>query len=386
MLRAATWDAVVVGGGPAGSAFALELARHGRRVALLERTHRAQHKVCGEFLSRETVELLSYLNIDVDKLGASSIDQFRLTTGSRRAEVPLPFRARALSRLRMDEALLAAAAQRGVHVARGARVSGVESIGSDGAATTEGIKWRGGVVGLATGKHSLRGLTRPMGAMVGFKMHLEAVNAARLLANTVQLAFFDGGYAGACLVEEGVLSMGWVMRSNMLSEVGAAWNQQAEFLARQSPIVAEFLEGATPLFEKPVSTAGIPYGFLRSEPIAPMIYPLGDQLAVVPSFTGDGLAIALASGVAAARAVVASVPASRFQRTMVRKLRLQFRLAGALGALLETSALSGVTVSAARLLPSVARQMIRATRLRGMGDFGRPIASALGVQQSEAIE
>jgi flavin-dependent dehydrogenase len=382
MLRAATWDAVVVGGGPAGSAFAIEFARLGRRVALLERTHVAQHKVCGEFLSRETVELLSYLEIDVEALGATTIKQFRLVTDERRADVALPFRARALSRFRMDEALLRFAAECGVHIVRGARVETVDQVGEDGVATADDTTWRGSVVGLATGKHSLRGFSRPMGAMAGFKMHLLAPNATSL-TDTVQLAFFNGGYAGACIVEEGVLSVGWVMRAALLRKIGGSWTQQADFLALQSPVLKTMLDGALPLFEKPVATAGIPYGFLRAKPIAPMIYPLGDQLAVVPSFTGDGLAIALASGIAAARAVAAGKTAERFQREMVRKLRPQFRMAAALGAMLETPALCGFTVSAAALLPRVAAQMVRATRLRGFEYFFKKSAPTSGALQEE---
>ncbi|MCK5712085.1 MAG: FAD-binding protein, partial [Hyphomicrobiaceae bacterium] len=57
----AEFDAITIGGGLAGSAFALELARHGARVAVIERTPSAQLKVCGDFLSAEAQHLLRYL-------------------------------------------------------------------------------------------------------------------------------------------------------------------------------------------------------------------------------------------------------------------------------------------------------------------------------------
>ena len=91
--------------------------------------------------------------------------------------------------------------------------------------------------------------------------------------------------------------------------------------------------------------ASIPYGYLRAQPIAPNVFPLGDQLAVVPSFTGDGIAIALRSGVAAARALLAGQSAAAHQHRMVEMLRPQLRIAGVLGRLLETPATSWMALS-----------------------------------------
>ena len=59
--------AVVIGGGLAGSAFAIELARQGRPVVVFEKTTGQHHKVCGEFLSAEAQNLLARLGVDVWK-------------------------------------------------------------------------------------------------------------------------------------------------------------------------------------------------------------------------------------------------------------------------------------------------------------------------------
>jgi flavin-dependent dehydrogenase len=390
MLQSVTWDSIVIGGGPAGAAFALELARNGRRVALIERTQFAHHKVCGEFLSVEAQDLLRYLDLDVASLGATAIDGFRLVTGERHAAIALPFRAAGLSRCRLDEALLASAEGAGVHVVRGARVSSVESSADAVVARTETMVWRGKAAALASGKHSLRGVRRPRGSMVGFKLHLESDNAARALPGIVQLVFFRGGYLGACLVEENILSVGWVMEAELVRKIGADWPAQKSYLVRQSGFAGDLLESSRPLFAKAVSTAGIPYGFLRAEPIGPVTYPLGDQLAVVPSFTGDGMAIALCSGIVAARAVLEGKSAPAFQSEFVGRLKRQFRVAGALGRILQTPSLCAVSVVAANLLPRIAAKMVSATRLQGFENVTRrstsPAQAPAETARSDQIE
>ena len=50
-----TYDLIIVGGGPAGCAAAITAARLGAKVLLIERGHFPRHKVCGEFVSAESL-------------------------------------------------------------------------------------------------------------------------------------------------------------------------------------------------------------------------------------------------------------------------------------------------------------------------------------------
>src|SRR6202034_4720331 len=71
-------EVLVLGGGVAGCAASIALARKGRIVTLIEREPAPRHKVCGEFLSGEALEDLHALGIDVAALGAVPIDYVRL--------------------------------------------------------------------------------------------------------------------------------------------------------------------------------------------------------------------------------------------------------------------------------------------------------------------
>ncbi len=58
-----SFDALIIGGGPAGATTALLLARAGWSVALLERKCFPRRKVCGEYLSATNLHLFDELGL-----------------------------------------------------------------------------------------------------------------------------------------------------------------------------------------------------------------------------------------------------------------------------------------------------------------------------------
>jgi flavin-dependent dehydrogenase len=97
-------------------------------------------------------------------------------------------------------------------------------------------------------------------------------------------------------------------------------------MQKQSPHLGERLRGAEWLLAKPLAISPIPYGFVRDKAQNGM-WSLGDQAAVIPSFTGDGMSIALHSGRLAARMYLAGANAARYQQTLATQLRRQVWLA-----------------------------------------------------------
>jgi flavin-dependent dehydrogenase len=292
-----------------------------------------------------------------------------LAAGASYAEAPLPFRAAGYSRYRLDQALLDKAAESGAEVRRGLTVTEVNGEDAPLVVKAGGKKLVARAVALASGKHNLRQFPRAPSDMIGFKLQLR-VRAAALasLDDVVQLMMFDGGYIGAIIVEEEIVTLCWVMHSALLQRIGADWQAQAAYFARQSPILAALLDGAKPRWNKPVAIAAIPYGYLRREPISPAIFPVGDQLAVIPSFTGDGMSIALFSGIAAAQAVLAGESAETFQSRMIARLAPQFRWASMVNVLFETGRLHALTVGTAKLLPRLVTWLAQSTRLTSYTD------------------
>ena len=75
MRRTAVSGAVVIGGGPAGAAAAIHIARAGRAVTLIERNAGPTDKVCGDFLSADAIDLKNLA------LSGATIDSYTAATG-----------------------------------------------------------------------------------------------------------------------------------------------------------------------------------------------------------------------------------------------------------------------------------------------------------------
>jgi geranylgeranyl reductase family protein len=112
-------DVIVVGGGPAGAAAALELVRRGHAVAVLEQHSMPREKVCGDALIPDCLECLTELGLLAEVSAQEhSVDGLRLYSPAGH-QVDLRGRCLTLARRELDALLLAAAAREGAQVHEG---------------------------------------------------------------------------------------------------------------------------------------------------------------------------------------------------------------------------------------------------------------------------
>ena len=136
-----------------------------------------------------------------------------------------------------------------------------------------------------------------------------------------------------------------------------------ETLAAEAPALVERLGDATAGAIEAV--ANVPYGW-RARSGETGLFRLGDQAAVIPSLAGEGMGIALASGMIAARAWQdgGGMAAASWQARFARRASTPLAIAGAVRALAEHPVL------AAPLLAPLARagmleRLARWTRIGG---------------------
>jgi flavin-dependent dehydrogenase len=338
---------------------------------MIERETASRHKVCGEFLSGEALEDLHALGIDVASLGAVPLDHVRLAAARRAAEAPLPFAAASLTRKALDTALIAEAIAAGVKVERGRSVEALERATTNGWRVTldDGTTREAATVFLATGKHDLRGHKRPADPQrwVAFKMYFKlAPEQAAELARASELMLYRGGYGGIQPVEEGMANLCCVVQQRHLASGGNRWENFLARIEEECPHLAMRLEGAEPLLSNPIAISHIPYGYVRKT-TDEGLYCIGDQAAVIPSFTGDGISIALHTARCAVAAYVAAEPAPVFQAKLRKALLPQMRLAEIAANGLNNSVARAVLPFCLRVWPGVMRVTAKLTRVAQQG-------------------
>jgi flavin-dependent dehydrogenase len=360
-------EVLILGGGVAGCAASIALARKGRSVTLIEREPAPRHKVCGEFLSGEALDDLRTLGIDVASLGAVPLNYVRLAVAGRAAEAALPFPAASLTRKALDTALIAEAISAGVRIKQGRSVQALSRIPGDlwQAKLDNGTTLEAPTAFLATGKHDLRGHGRPKDThqWVGFKMYYR-LNVAQTadLADGSELTLYPGGYGGIQPVEDGITNFCCVVQRRYFARAGLRWEGLLAKMKEDCPHLAMRLEGAEPLLEKPITITHIPYGYLRRA-TEDGLYCIGDQAAVIPSFTGDGISIALHTARQAATAYLAAEPAPVFQPRLRSEMLPQMRLAQFAASGLNNPISRAVLPFCLRVWPGAMRVTARLTRV-----------------------
>jgi len=322
--------ALIVGGGLAGAATAIGLARAGLQHLLIERSREAGDAICGGFLSWRTLETLAGLGIDPDTLNPERVMRARIFAGNRRAEAALPHPAVSVTRHRLDTIMLAEAERLGTPVERGVIVREIEGTS---ARLADGATIAADALFLASGKHDVRGMARPEGARgadptLGIRVRIAPSPVLRKsLAGGIELHLFDRGYAGLAMQEDGTANLCMAVHRSRLQAAGSP-AQLLDALGREMPALGEWVALIDPRASID-AIANVPYGW-RQRTGADALFRLGDQAGVIPSLAGEGMGIALASGVAAARAYENGGPAaaSSWQEDFARRLARPIGIAG----------------------------------------------------------
>jgi flavin-dependent dehydrogenase len=364
-----TWPALVVGAGPAGATAARELARRGVKVLLVDRATFPRWKVCGCCLNGNALATLERIGLGdlTRRHAAAPLTTMRLSANGREASFPAAGGV-SLSRETFDAALIADAIRAGA-----AFLPGTTAALAEMTATHR-------VIQLRRGSQDIRVAARVILAADGLGNALLARSGeaaapsqprARIGAGwvstdapdfyrpgTIYMTCGDGGYLGLVRLEDGRLDLAAAFDPGRLRQGGGPGAAAVSLLD-------------TAGWPAPLGLAHSPW---RGTPAltrqarrlaAERLFVLGDAAGYVEPFTGEGMAWALASGVAvaplAARAAAEWWPElmrewAACYRRIVSSRQTVCRLAAAV---LRHPFLTGVAVAVLSRVPALASPVIR---------------------------
>jgi flavin-dependent dehydrogenase len=286
----AQYDLIVIGAGPAGSACAITTARAGAKVLLLEKDHFPRQKVCGEFVSPESLGLLHGLLDGGQFRSCAQIVSSRIFLDKKTLTLPVKPPAQSIPRFDLDPALFAAAQRAGAQVYESIVVSDVQHKEVFHVCTTESTYSARAVVN-ATGRWSKLTQFDVTGKdkWLGLKAHFSEQSPPQ----SVDLYFFPGGYCGVTPVGPDSINACAMVRADVAHTLEDVFAREPHLFQRS--------RAWRPLFAT-VTTS--PLYFREPATELDGMFLAGDAAGFIDPFAGDGISLALQSGTLVAQSII----------------------------------------------------------------------------------
>ncbi len=294
------YDAVVIGGGLAGSTAGLLLRQSGWHVLILEKSKPFQDKICGEYLGPAAVPFLKALGV-WEALEPETVRVHNFSVAwPQKKEISVALsstdRGTAIPRKRLDSFLLQEAGRRGgeIRQERAQKISRtrgafqVQTLNALG----EQKFYRSRIVINASGRSGIRfpkeGPTAQADSTrFGFKAHFKNVKDQK----SIRLFFFKGGYLGAVEIEEGAINLCGIAEAWRLKSKRGNFDALLGELAEENEALSLLLQGASPATPW-LSCGPLPAG--RRQGFRDGIFSVGDAACFVEPFLGQGMTLAIA--------------------------------------------------------------------------------------------
>ncbi|WP_419802195.1 NAD(P)/FAD-dependent oxidoreductase [Mucilaginibacter sp.] len=288
-------DVIIIGGGLAGLFNAILLNRAGYKVLLIERKTYPFHRVCGEYISNETIPFLKKLAIDLEGLNVSRINRLEITAVSgAKFSQKLDLGGFGLSRYTFDEFLYKKALAEGVGFMLGTKVEEVGFQDNQFKIKANGIELETPLVIGSFGKRANldqklnRRFFYKRSPFLAVKFHIKA----DLPSDLIQLNNYKDGYCGVSKVDGNRWCMCYLAHRDDLRKYGtlAALEQN---VIRKNPYLNRIFEEAEFLLDKPEVINEI--SFEKKQPVEQHILMSGDTAGMIAPLCGNGMTMAIHS-------------------------------------------------------------------------------------------
>lgn len=311
------FDALIIGAGPAGSSAAILLASAGWSVAVVEKQTFPRRKVCGECMAASNLPLLDAMGVGADFMAHAGPELRRMAVmrGTRTVVADLPPAlhpqyawGRALGRETLDTLLLERARAAGAVVLQPWALQQIKGTAGLHQCTVREAEsgqlavLQAPVTILAHGsweplpaERAVQRLARSGSDLLAFKANFYS---ASLDAGLLPVLFFNGGYGGMVLADDGLVTLACCIRADRLAQLRRATPTRPAgevieaMLKRECLGVAEALQGASRCGTWRASGPLRPGVRLHSDD---GVFRIGNAAGEAHPIIGEGMSMALQS-------------------------------------------------------------------------------------------
>ena len=367
------YDSAIIGGGLAGLALSIELAKAGRKVILIEKETYPFHKVCGEYISMESYDYLKRLGLPLDTMDVSRINKVLISAPDGSSlKRPLVLGGFGISRYTLDHTLASLAKERGVTLWENTTVENVifseEQFQLN---TTKGLV-KANVTAGAYGKRSAldrklnRSETLPVAKedqYIAVKYHVNL----NFPADQIELHNFDKGYCGISKVDQGRYCLCYLTHADNLRANQQDIKKMEEEVVMKNPFLKKYFTEAKFLYEQPLTISQITFHVKSA--VHDHVLMLGDAAGNIAPLSGNGMSQALRSAHLAASEINSFLSGTisrgemeqRYAKKWNSNFNLRIRSGKYLQALFGKKNLTVFTIRMLKYLPWVTDGFIRMT-------------------------
>lgn len=299
-----TYDLAVIGGGLAGLALSIQIARKGYKVILFEKEKYPFHRVCGEYISLESWNFLEGLGLQLEKLNISHIKRLCVSgVNGKSFEQELPLGGFGISRYTLDFALFQIAKRSGVEVCEQTRIREIRFLNEKFDITSSNRIFKATMTAGCFGKRSnidvswkrpfIAARKNKLNNYIGVKYHIRYHFPDDMIA----LHNFKKGYCGLSKVENDQYCLCYLTNADNLKKNGNDINKLEEMILSVNPYLKDIFSKGEKI-HAPVIISQI--SFDQKSAIENHVLMTGDAVGMISPLCGNGMSMALhASKIAA---------------------------------------------------------------------------------------
>jgi flavin-dependent dehydrogenase len=292
------FDIAIIGGGLAGLSLSIQCADAGYSTLLLEKETYPFHKVCGEYISNESLPFLEKLGVPISTWGLPAITELKISAPNGESyEFTLPLGGFGISRYKLDEFLYQIAISKGVSVFTGTKVQDVQFKTNGFEIFTDKGTYQSKLAAGSFGKRSNLDIhmSRPfakakpnaLNNFIGVKYHIRFPHPT----NQIALHNFDNGYCGIEEIENGECCLCYLTTAENLRKSGNNIRELEEKILWKNPFLKDIFNKAEFIYKKPLTISQI--SFQKKSQIENHILCIGDAAGMITPLCGNGMSMAL---------------------------------------------------------------------------------------------